>query len=298
MKSLITVLAFSLLLSGCSLFNSNIGDNQNPDWDRIGQTIQNRTEYVATFAFASEQMQPYKQQICATVKQIVDVLSVYNDEEATFARVNAEVNKIVAQIPDENLRNQMTLITHMVMTEMFDYAWNHYSDFIKKDEIRITILLAHSVSKGFDRACRNVIKSIVEEEICLMSEERLQSGACLTLDNYPESNRVSIVNGKGVPYLDLIEESGNWVPYIVEPSLGEKIGNWEQFAIKFLQLSPGDHELEPFTAEVAQIPHDDLFVLVVEDHAVIIALFYEDEIVGVYFAMELPETGNPPKSMT
>ncbi len=158
MKRLALVLVLPFLFSGCSL-NNGPDDGQKPDWDAMAPKIQARVKYVAAFAFTMDQVKPFKTQICTTTDQIIDLLNTYDDQEASFDAVRLAVMNLVANIPEENLRNAVTVFIDMVLTEAFNYAWEHYSDLISLNQVQTVVLIARAVGQGIQDAC-NLMMSI------------------------------------------------------------------------------------------------------------------------------------------
>jgi len=153
-----------MILGGCSLINPSPGDGQKPDWDRLAPTIQSRVRYVAAFAFTMKQVQPHKDQICATAQQISDMLANYADKDASFETVRTAVMNMVNQIEDPGLRQAATVFVDMVLTEAFNYAWQHYEDFINRDEVQASVLVARAVGDGLREACEMVVSMMSSDQ--------------------------------------------------------------------------------------------------------------------------------------
>lgn len=151
------------LITGCSLLNSSPGDGQKPDWNKLATTIQNRTRYVAAFAFTMTQVQPHKDKICETAAKISSMLESYDDRDASFEAVRSAVMNIVGQIADPNLRQVATIFVDMVLTEAFNYTWQYYEDMINRDEVRTSVLVAGAVGAGLREACEMVISMMSTE---------------------------------------------------------------------------------------------------------------------------------------
>jgi hypothetical protein len=149
MIAIVAVLPF--LFNGCLDPKPPNGDK--PNWDVIGPKIQARVKYVAMFAFTMDQVQPYKAQVCTTADQIVDFLKTYDDPEASLGAVRAAVMSLVNQIEDINVRNAVMIFVDMVLTESFNYAWEHYSNWIELDEVKTVIIIARAVGNGIKDAC-------------------------------------------------------------------------------------------------------------------------------------------------
>lgn len=139
---------------GCSLNN---GPKQ--DWDAMGPKIQRRVKYVAAFAFSMDQVKPYKAQVCETTDQIIELLNNYNNQEASFDAVRVAVMDLVDQIDNEGVRNAVMIFADIILTESFNYAWKHYSDWVKQDQVRTAIVVARAVSRGLRDACNLVASS-------------------------------------------------------------------------------------------------------------------------------------------
>ena len=147
------------LVCGCSLMNGS-GDRQKPDWDTLAPKIQSRVRYVAAFAFTMDQVRPHKEQICETAERISNMLDEYDDRDASFEKVRAAVMKLISEIPDPGLREAATVFADMVLTEAFNYAWEHYEDMINQDAVQTAVLVARAIGNGLREACEMTVGSM------------------------------------------------------------------------------------------------------------------------------------------
>lgn len=144
-----------MILPGCSLINMGPGDGQRSpeDWKKMAPVIQARVKYVAAFAFTMDSVKPHKTGICAFADQLGDFLDSYDDQDANFEKLQAAVMAFLIQIEDPAVRNAATIIVDMVLTEAFNYAWQHYEGFIEQDPAQVALIIAKAVSGGLRDAC-------------------------------------------------------------------------------------------------------------------------------------------------
>lgn len=156
MKSKISALVcFTTLIlaSGCSLINTgpgNGGDRPSEDMTRL---IQSRVKYVAAFAFTMDQVKPHKEAVCQFADQLGAFLDTYNDRDASFVELQAAVNQFISQIENPAVRDAVAIMADMVLTEAFNYAWQHYEDFINQDQAAMALIIADAVADGLHDAC-------------------------------------------------------------------------------------------------------------------------------------------------
>lgn len=150
------VLCLSLMgLTGCSLKDGGWGNGPSSpnDWERLAPTIQQRVKYVAAFAFNMDAIKPHRQSVCAFADQLSMFLNTYDDRDASFEKLQSTVNDFISQIPDPNVRNAVSIISDIALTEAFNYAWQHYEGFIEQDQARVAIIIAKAVANGLRDAC-------------------------------------------------------------------------------------------------------------------------------------------------
>lgn len=152
------ILCLSMLtLSGCSLLN---GDNNDPrppaDWEQMAPVIQSRVKFVAAFALGMESVKPYKADVCAFADQLGEFLDSYDDRDASFEKLMATVHTFIQQIENPNVRNAVAIIVDMAFTESFNFAWQHYEDFINQDQTKVALIISGSVADGLRDACKMV----------------------------------------------------------------------------------------------------------------------------------------------
>lgn len=153
-----------LLIPGCSLMIPP-DDGQKPDLDQMAPLIQARTRYVAAFAFSMDAVKPHKQAVCDAAIQISEFLATYDDKDASFENLQMAILAYIQQIENPNVRNAVTIVIDMVLTEAFNYAWQHYEDFINQDQTRAAIIVASAVADGLTEACALTMGSATATQI-------------------------------------------------------------------------------------------------------------------------------------
>ncbi len=144
----------------------------------------------------------------------------------------------------------------------------------------------------------DAIKARVAEAEAAVAEARANSNAGLTLDYHQDGECLLLtatdVNGETM-FLDFFaDEDGDFVPFFTEPNDGETFGmhpGW--FTMALLRLEPGELELEPLDASVPSIPHDDIFVFVVDESAVLVSLLDQGFVIGMYYAVDISGSDGP-----
>lgn len=156
MKRLALTLALIPVLAGCSLNNKGPGQTGPPDWDRLAPTIQSRVKYISAFAFTMDKVKPHKANICEVAKGLSEFLATYDDKDANFDRLRAAVIEYVERIQDPGARDAVLIFVDMVLTEAFNYAWQHYQGLLETDEARTVMLIANAIATGLTEACKMV----------------------------------------------------------------------------------------------------------------------------------------------
>ena len=154
MKSKISALVcFTTLIltSGCSLMNTGPGGERPPE--DMARLIQSRVKYVAAIAFTMDQVKPHKEAVCQFADQLGAFLDTYDDRDASFVKLQAAVNQFISQIENPAVRDAVAIIADMVLTEAFNYAWQHYEDFINQDQTAMVLIIAGAVADGLRDAC-------------------------------------------------------------------------------------------------------------------------------------------------
>ncbi len=157
MKSKIATLALvctMMIPLGCSLNTGpNNGDNQRPP-EEVAQILQTRVTIVAWAAFQMDAVKPHKTAVCDFAEQLGTFLDAYDDKDASFVKLQAAVSQFISQIENPAVRNAVTIIAGMALTEAFNYTWTHYEDLINQDQTRMALLIAGAVADGLRDACR------------------------------------------------------------------------------------------------------------------------------------------------
>lgn len=148
-----------LPLLGCSLMNPPNGGGQKPpsEWQDMAPVIQSRVKYVAMFAFSIDSVKPHKAQVCQSAQDIANWLDDYDDKDASFEALRAVVFSATRQIEDPNVRNAVTIVMDIVLTEAFNYGWEHYDGFMDRDEAQSAVIIAGAVAGGIREACEMMV---------------------------------------------------------------------------------------------------------------------------------------------
>ena len=151
MKAVICAVAVLPMLGGCSMLIPP-DDGQRPIED-LAPEIQNRVRLAALIAFSIDSVKPHKEQICQVANDIAGFLDTYDNPDATFQHIQAAVTELINAIPDPELRESARIVVEIVLTEAFNYAWKHYSDFINRNETQTAIIIAQAIANGLREAC-------------------------------------------------------------------------------------------------------------------------------------------------
>ncbi len=160
MKRLLISCLMVPFLTGCSLFNNGPGGQPPMNWEELAPKIQSRVKLISAFAFTMTQIKPHQAKICQTAAQISTMLNNYDDQDASFDTVRTAVMKIVNNISDPNIRNAVAAFTDVVLTEAFNYAWEHYENMINQDKVKATIMIARAIGDGLQEACDMSVSSM------------------------------------------------------------------------------------------------------------------------------------------
>lgn len=156
MKSRITTLALACMMIplGCSMNNRGPGngDNQRPP-EEMAQVLRTRVKYVAAFAFQMDAVKPHKAAVCDFAEQLGTFLDTYDEKDASFVKLQAAVQQFVNQITNPAVRDAVSIIVDMALTEAFNYAWKHYENLINQDQTKMSLLIAGAVANGLRDAC-------------------------------------------------------------------------------------------------------------------------------------------------
>lgn len=153
MKTKILAMCLTIILSGCSLMNQGPGQRSPEDWKKMAPLMKSRVKYVAAFAFTMNSVKPHKAGICAFAAQLGNFLESYDDQDANFEKLQAAVMAFLIQIEDPAVRDAATIIVDMVLTEAYNYAWQHYKGFIDQDPAQVALIIAAAVADGLRDAC-------------------------------------------------------------------------------------------------------------------------------------------------
>lgn len=159
MKAKISSLALIMLIpiAGCLMKDIGPGDDSSvSDWEKITPVIQARVRYVAAFAFSMDQIKPHKTAVCQATKKIIEFLDTYVDRDTNLKKLQAAVMQYLNTL-DPSIREPVKIIVDMVLTEAFNYAWNHYEDLINQDQSLVALILADAVAQGLNEACGRTI---------------------------------------------------------------------------------------------------------------------------------------------
>lgn len=150
-----TIVCLTLLaLPSCSLLIPNPGNgNVRVPVEEMAQTIQKRVKYIAIFAFSMDAIKRHKAEVCEFADKLSDVLNSYDDKEASFEKLQAEVDRFIDRINNSGVQSAVKTIADMVLTESFNFAWKNYEDLINSDETRVSLIIAESVANGLREAC-------------------------------------------------------------------------------------------------------------------------------------------------
>lgn len=167
MKSKISTLALACIMMiplGCSLNTGSPGngDNQRPP-EEMAQVLRTRVKYVAAFAFQMEAVKPHKTAVCDFAEQLGTFLDTYDDKDANFVKLQAAVNQFISQIENPAVRDAVTIMVDMILTEAFNYAWQHYEDFINQDQTAMALIIADAVANGLRDACGMSFSTMVQK---------------------------------------------------------------------------------------------------------------------------------------
>lgn len=161
------ILALTLMVSlspilGCSLMNPGPGNGGNggiSEWEKMAPIIQSRVRLVAAFAFTMEQVKPHKDAVCQATLLIGEFLNNYDDRDATFATLRAAVMQYLNTL-DPSIREPAKIIVDMVLTEAFNYAWQHYENLINLDQTKVVLIVSDAVAQGLTEACRMTLTTM------------------------------------------------------------------------------------------------------------------------------------------
>ncbi len=164
MKNRIATLALACIMMiplGCSLGNTGPGngDNQRPPED-MARVLQIRVKYVTAFAFQLDAVKPHKAAVCEFAEQLGTFLDTYDDQDTSFAKLQAAVYQFIQQIENPAVRGAVSIIADMALTEAFNYAWTHYEDLINQDQTKMALLIAGAVADGLRDACGMILSTM------------------------------------------------------------------------------------------------------------------------------------------
>ncbi len=104
-------------------------------------------------SFTMDAVKPHKEAVCQFAEQLGTFLDTYDDRDASFVKLQAAVTAFINQIENPALRDAVTIMADMVLTEAFNYAWQHYKDFINRDQTTMSLIIADAVADGLRDAC-------------------------------------------------------------------------------------------------------------------------------------------------
>ncbi len=157
MKNLWTM-CLTALMSICLVASVGCQQQQsNGGWDfnQVSPIIKSTTTLIAQFAFNDPRVAPHQKEICNAASSVANFLENYDNPDATFAQLKTEVNKAVNGIAGLSaVSKQITLaITEFILDSSWVYVRGNYLELVNKDESKVVLLLAKSVSQGINNAC-------------------------------------------------------------------------------------------------------------------------------------------------
>lgn len=164
MKVVISCLSVFLVVgSGCSQFTGGGGTWSPNDWDRISPSITAATEWAARTALQNSKVGPYVPEICSTMTDVSNVLSEFDDPNATFDKIReVALDAVRDKLGPGPVRDTAVLVVDQILNMAFLYARDKYSDFIDQDQNRTMLIVSRAVAKGVQNACADMNLSSFE----------------------------------------------------------------------------------------------------------------------------------------
>ena len=164
MRTKLFLLALPLVfIMGCNGFSCNSTSTTTaPNWAVIAPVIQGVTSTGASLAFAQPSVATHKTEICAAVKPIADVLSNYNDPNATFDQLRVKLLAALdgVNIADPTIKQLVTSVVDDIISGSVACVNTYYANYVASDQGKVVLLVSQSVANGLNNACGNTVSAM------------------------------------------------------------------------------------------------------------------------------------------
>lgn len=147
------IAACLLFTAGCSMQNGN----WNPkDWETISPSVSAAAEFATRTALQNNQIKPHGAVICAAMHTVSNILSDFDDPNATFESVrNAAIKAIENSMIPGSARDAAIVVVDQMLNITFMYVRDKYEGLLEQDPTRVVIVVSKAIALGATNACRD-----------------------------------------------------------------------------------------------------------------------------------------------